>query len=141
MYCALSDILKQIPEEVILQLTDDANMGVVNQEVVDEAIANAGAVIDGYCSARYTIPFATVPAIIKPIAVDLAVYNLYARRVETMPDVREANQKNAIKLLSDISRGTIRLGAEAATAGVQPQQSPMVTSATRIFTRNKLGGL
>ena len=141
MYCALADILKQIPEEVILQLTDDANMGVVNQEVVDEAIANAGAVIDGYCSARYTIPFATVPAIIKPIAVDLAVYNLYARRVETMPDVREANQKNAIKLLSDISKGAIRLGAEAVTAATSTQQSPQVTSNGRLFSRDKMRGL
>jgi phage gp36-like protein len=141
MYCTLDDIKKQIPEETILQLTDDAGLGEIDQVIVDEAITNACAIIDGYCSSRYLIPFAVVPAIIKPVAVDLAVYNLYARRVETMPEVRAANQKNAIKLLVDISQGRIQFGAQAATSAVQPQQSPSITSSPRLFSRDKMRGL
>lgn len=141
MYCTLADILNQIPEETVIQLTDDDNLGVVDQVKVDEAIANAGAVIDGYCSARYLIPFETVPPIIKPIAVDLVIYNLYARRVETMPEVRAANQKNATKLLVDISTGKIMLGSMAATAATSQQQSPQITSNPRIFSRDKMKGL
>lgn len=141
MYCSLDDIKKQIPEEAILQLTDDDALGVIDEAKVEEAISNAGALIDGYCSARYLIPFATVPAIIKPIAVDLAVYALYARRVETMPEVRAANQKNAVKLLGDISTGKVRLGAQATVTAVQPQQSPSITSSPRLFSRDKMRGL
>jgi phage gp36-like protein len=141
MYCTIDDIKQQIPEEVIVQLTDDDNQGVIDEAKVNDAIANADALIDGYCSGRYVVPFVVAPAIIKPLAMDLAIYNLYARRVETMPDVRDKNRSNAIKLLADISKGAVKLGEVAATTPVQPQQSPEITSADRLFSRTSMKGL
>ena len=42
MYCALSDIIDQVPEQKVIELTDDENTGEVNQARVDKAIATAG---------------------------------------------------------------------------------------------------
>jgi len=108
---------------------------------ITEAIASADSEIDGYCSVKYSIPFAVVPAIVKKISADLAIYNLYARRVETMPEVRADSRKNSIALLKDISRGLVKLGEVAATTPVQPQQSPAITSSPRLFGRDKMKGL
>lgn len=167
MYSALDDIKKQIPAEAIIQLTDDDQVGITLEmivaamagttdplqeaslteaaeaavEFITDAITSADAEIDGYCSTKYTVPFAVVPAVIKRISTHLAIYNLYARRVETMPEVREANRKNSIDLLTKISRGIVALGELAASAPVQPSQSPAITSSPRIFGRDKMKGL
>lgn len=167
MYSTLDDIKKQIPAETIIQLTDDDQVGITVEMIVaalagttdplqdadltaaaesaagyiTEAIASADSEIDGYCSVKYSVPFATVPAIIKKVSADLAIYNLYARRVETMPEVRADSRKNSIALLKDISRGLVKLGELAATAPVQPQQSPVITSSPRLFGRDKMKGL
>lgn len=167
MYSSLDDIKKQIPADAIIQLTDDEQVGITLEMIVaalagtpdpelepavaaaaaaaasfiTEAIENADVVIDGYCSARYQFPFAVVPPIIKPISVDLAIYNLYARRFEVMPELRDKNRSNAIKLLTDISLGKVKLGSLAATAAPVAQQSPQITSNPRLFGRNKMKGL
>jgi phage gp36-like protein len=169
MYCTLDDIKKQIPGEAILQLTDDNQVGITIEMIVaamagteqpdpdqdpaliaaaeeaagfiGEAIAGADSEIDGYCSVKYSVPFAVVPAVIKKVSADLAIYNLYARRVETMPEVRADNRKNSIALLKDISRGMVKLGEVADSAPTQKQQSPMVTSSPRLFGRDKMKGL
>jgi len=141
MYCTLDDIKAKLPEETILQLTDDDNLGEIDQVKIEAAIAEADSEIDGYCSVKYTVPFAVVPAVIKKVSVDLAIYHLYARRVEVMPEVRDRNRSNAVGLLKDISKGLVKLGEVAATAPVQPQQSPVITSSPRLFGRDKMKGL
>jgi len=141
MYSTLDDIKAKLPEETLLQLTDDDGLGEIDQVKVDAAITEADSEIDGYCSTKYTVPFAVVPAVIKKISVDLAIYHLYARRVEVMPEVRDANRNNGVALLKDISRGMVKLGEVAATAPVQPQQSPVITSSPRLFSRDKMRGL
>ena len=65
-YCEHADILGQISPDVLIQLTDDACHGVADMSRVTQAIAAADAEIDGYCAGRYTVPFAPVPAVIKP---------------------------------------------------------------------------
>lgn len=167
MYSSLDDIKKQIPADAIIQLTDDDQVGITLEMIeaalagtpdpaldpelaaaaaaaasfIIEAIETADSEIDGYCSVKYSVPFAVVPGIIKKISLDLSIYNLYARRVETMPDVRAANQKNSLRLLENISKGLVKLGEAAATAPVQQQQSPEITSSTRLFGRDRMKGL
>lgn len=137
MYCTLADITAMIPEEIVLQLTDDDNLGVIDQAKVDKAITDADCDIDGYCGTRYQVPFDVVPPIIVRICAKLAIYNLYARKVEVMPEVRAADKKNADKLLTDISKGTVVLPIGALLA---PQEvgSIQTTSPARVFSRESL---
>ena len=142
MYTSLDKITGQISENIVIQLTDDEGLDIVNSDRVDEAIANADAVIDGYCSGRYVVPFAPAPAIIAKCSLDMAIYNLYARRVETMPDVRDKNNTNAIKLLASIAKGEVLLNGTA-TPPPSPAtaRSGMTTTQPRQFTRDTLRGL
>jgi len=42
----------------------------------------------------------------------VAIYNLYSRRVETIPETRATRYKEAMRLLRDISTGAVELGTE-----------------------------
>lgn len=141
-YSVLNDLKKMIPEESLIQLTDDEGYGTVNQTRIDEAIAQADAEIDSYCGGKYSIPFAApVPDIVKKISVDIAIYNLYSRRVEVIPDVRTDRYKNAIRQLEGISKGIISIGEDPAPAA--PTTGGVKTNKTdndRTFTKTKLEG-
>jgi len=140
-YSTLTDIKKLIPEEAVIQLTDDEDAGLVNQARVDEAIAQADAEINSYCAANYTVPFTTVPAVIKKISVDIAIYNLYSRRVEQIPETRAERYKNAIRQLEGISKGAITLGIDPAPEAVS--EGGIKTNKTeddRTFTKDSMEG-
>jgi phage gp36-like protein len=113
-YCTQDDLLLALPEESLIQLTDDANVGIIDADRTAEAIDTAGAEIDGWCGGRYLVPFSPVPALIRKFAVDLAIYNLYARRTEVVPELREKRYRDAMRLLEKISTGAIELGSAAA---------------------------
>lgn len=139
MYTSIEKIIAQISEATLIQLTDDNGQEIVNTTHVDDAITNANAVIDGYCSGRYIVPFNPVPDIIAKCALDMAIYNLYARRVESMPDVRDKNNSAAAKLLTAISNGTITLGSTAVVAPPGNGNTlAMVRTNDRIFTSIKM---
>lgn len=139
-YCTIEDIKGCIPESNIVQLTDDEGLGIVNQARVDKAIAIADSIIDGYLRGRYTLPLSAVPEIIKTIAIDIAVYKLYERRLELeMPETMSARYKNAVKILEQIQKGLIKLGIESADTG--PGQGHYKTDKTtddRTFGKNVL---
>ncbi|GAB62650.1 MAG: DUF1320 domain-containing protein [Candidatus Jettenia sp.] len=140
-YSTLNDIKKLISEASVTQLTDDENTGAVNQTRVDEAIAQADAEIDTYCGQVFTVPFTTVPDIVKKASVDIAIYNLYSRRVEQMPETRRDRYKDAIALLTKIAEGKISIGEqpEPASPGEGGVQSTK-TLDDRIFTSKSMSG-
>lgn len=130
-YCTLTDIVKLISQATVIQLTDDENAASVNQPRVDEAIAQADAEINTYCSNRYVVPFTPVPDIIRKLSVDIAIYNLYSRRVEVVPETRSERYKNAIRELADIAKGLISVGTTqqpAATITSDIQSDTLITS-------------
>jgi phage gp36-like protein len=138
-YSTLTDIVKLIPEEALIQLTDDEGLGVVNQSRIDEAIAQADAEIDSYCGSRYTVPMSPVPDIAKKISVDIAIYNLYSRRLEQIPETRAERYKNAIRQLEGISKGIISIGEETApTEAGGPEANK--TADDRTFTKDNMEG-
>lgn len=141
-YSTQTDIVKIIPEETLIQLTDDESVGAVNEARIVEAIAAADAEIDSYCAARYAVPFTTVPAVVKKLSADMAIYNLYSRRMEEIPATRADRYKNAVRVLEGIAKGTITLGVDPApapsTTGGNAESNK--TSSDRVFTRRKMRG-
>jgi phage gp36-like protein len=138
-YCTQSDILELIAERVLIGLTDDDDIGVVDDGKVDRAIASADAMIDSYCQGRYDLPLSPVPARILEIAVDLAIYNLYSRTEQDPPEIRKDRKADAMRYLELVRKGEISLGASTPT----PQTSGnevQVSSSDRIFTRDTLEG-
>ena len=47
--------------------------------IIDMAIGDADAEIDGYLAKRYKVPFDPVPRVLNKFSKDIAIYNLYSR--------------------------------------------------------------
>lgn len=136
-YSTLTDIKELLPEETLIQLTDDDGLGSVDQTKIDKAIAQADAGINAYCGKLYTIPFSTVPEVINKLSVDIAIYHLYSRR-DVMPEIRGERYKDAMRQLSDISRGVISLGVDPAPASTGSGVNINIKSNDRIFSRGTM---
>ena len=115
MYCTKDDITsKRIPERTLIQLTDDAGTGSVDEAMLSEVLAEVSDTVDGYIRGAVTLPLAPVPPLVRSLALDLATYRLYARRVtgelpEKIKDMHDA----AIKRLKDIQAGKLQLADTA----------------------------
>ena len=108
-YTTFTNLKKVLPENTLVQLTDDEDIGTVDSGRVDEAIAQADGVIDVYIGGRYSVPLATVPAVIRQCSDYIAVYVLYKRRVEEIPETRRTSYKDAIRTLEQIRDGKMPL--------------------------------
>jgi phage gp36-like protein len=140
-YSALDDLKKLLPEERIIELTDDAESGAVDQGVLNEAIAQADAEIDGYLGERYSVPLATVPSVIRKLSVDMAVYHLYSRRAEDIPETRKDRYRHAVRFLEGVARGTVSLGvAPVPSAPTDSSAETNKSTDGNVFTREKLKG-
>jgi len=135
-YITLDEIKKSLPEEAVIQLTDDEDTGAVNQAHVDEAIARADSVIDAYCGSLYAVPFSDPPQAIKNISADLAIYNLYSRKVDAVPEARLERYRTGTRQLEAIAKGTVTLGS----ATVAPSEKPEANTSDeeRVFTKDTL---
>ncbi len=104
-----------------------------NAAVITTLIAKADHLIDAKAGQVYTVPFTTVPDVIKDISADLAVYFALQRRpvnIETPKAWQEA-YKNALAQLEDISNMLLRLPTTATIASaegniVTPTTDPVV---------------
>jgi len=52
-YCTLEDLKEKVSEDVLIELTDDEDTGVIDTSRTDRAMADAESEIDSYCAARY----------------------------------------------------------------------------------------
>lgn len=140
-YSTQTDILDQLDEVRLIQLTDDANTSAVDEARVTKAIADADEEIDGYVGSRHHVPLDPVPAIIRKFSVDLAIHNLYARRDKTN-ETREARYKNAIAFLEKVALGKISLGANDPEGNPPASDAPQLSTENpeRAFTRDSMKG-
>jgi len=134
-YSAKADLIKYIPEQFLIELTNDVGGAAAVDAIIERAIEDADAEIDLYCGKKYTVPFTdalvTSNPIIRKLSVDIAIYNLYARR-DRPPLGRVTRYTDAITKLTAIKAGEIQLditeaGPDSAAIGVMPE-----------FTRGKV---
>ncbi|MDA8088450.1 MAG: DUF1320 domain-containing protein [Nitrospiraceae bacterium] len=139
MYSALTDLQNVLISDALVQLTDDEGLGTVNQARITEAIAEGDSLIDGYCGARYVVPFNPVPVVVRSISVALAIHNLYARRVEEVPAVHENRYKDALARLKDIASGAMTLGVQPTPNIVEEPATNSQSIDNRTFTTGATG--
>lgn len=136
-YTSLSALTARFGERLLIELTDRAEVatGVVDVPVIDAAIADTDALIDGHVARRYTLPMATVPPLIASLALDIAIYKLH---VYEPGEKIEADYKAAMKSLEGISRGDIRLPIAGAEAPGSGSSGARVTDRDRPMTADNL---
>lgn len=138
-YCTQDDLLKLLPEAEMAQLTAETG-DVPDAEVVSEVVTKAEAEINAYLAVRYVLPLDAVPAQVKHLAVDMAIYHLYSRR-GMMAEVRGKNYDKAVAFLKDVAAGRAEIiGATGAEIPGDAAQVTEFTSAARVFSRDKMSG-
>lgn len=140
-YSTIKDIINELPDKTLAQLTDDKDGLVVDEDVVNSLIEAADAIIDGYCGTRYTVPLTPPTPFVSGLSRQITIYKLYARRREGMPELRKEQYDDAIGRLKDVASGKITLGAEYKLAqGPDSGDGVSFTAPPRVFTRDSLGG-
>ncbi len=137
-YCTQSDLLNQLTQAELVQLTDDDATGAVDTTKVDAALNAASATIDAYAGARYTLPLQSSEKI-KQLCIDLAIYELEKRR-RRLRDATVAARDAAFAFLRDLARGRAVLDQPAGAPAQQSEADVKKTQQDRTFSDEKLEG-
>lgn len=123
MYATLTDMRSRIETRELIQLTDEAGNGIINDVAIAAALADTDNLIDSYLAVQYGLPLTTVPAALIPVAVDIARYKLWKN---TPPDYIKAKYDEAIKWLQSLAAGKAKL--DVAGAELPPPADTIIVS-------------
>ncbi|WP_299197978.1 phage protein Gp36 family protein [uncultured Amphritea sp.] len=138
MYAARNDMTKRFGEEELILLTDrDGSTGVIDDTVLNQALADASAEVDGYLGGRYTLPLPSVPDVLVRICCDVARYLLHD---EHAPERIEKRYDNAIDFLSKLGTGKISLGMPDEGDASPSNNTAQMCSDGRVFGRKNSKG-
>jgi phage gp36-like protein len=150
VYAQPSDMIARYPNRDLVQLTnEDPTQTVVNQIVLQQALADASAEIDGYLESRFTLPLSDPPAVLARLTCDVAMYRLQALR--PLHDLAEARKRyeDAVAVLVRVADGTLTLGLAPDNQEPAEASGAVVTDAgggrsgtvpPRVFSRGTLKG-
>lgn len=112
--------------------------------IIDAAIADADAEIDGYLAKRYAVPFSPIPRVLNKFSKDIAVYNLFSRiGIDEGTDQKTyLNRYNAaIKFLTLVAEGKVSIGSENEDPASAASRGFAVQSSPRLFRRDQMRGM
>lgn len=115
-YATLQELTDRFGQDMLVNLTDRATppAGAVDAAVVDRALADTDATIDGYLGAKYQLPLAETPPLVLDLALTIAIYKLhpFAPNSKIKDDYDQA-----LKTLEQIAKGVVKLPV----AGLEPE--------------------
>ncbi len=129
-YATQANLIARFGEAELIQLTDrpdradPENAGTIDSSVLNQAIADAEAEINGYLN-RYTLPLPFIPPILTGIHCDFTRWRLY---VFQMTDVVDERYKAGTKYLTLIATGKIDLFSSAGVEIDQNESSGVMLS-------------
>lgn len=147
-YCTVDEVFKMLKEDMINSLLADeliedaSKQREMMEPVIEDAIADADAEINGYLTKRYSLPFVDAPKVLNKFSKDIAIYNIISNRFGIDENGKEKTILNrynaAIKFLTSVANGTIELGItgtkETAATGFK------MRSNKRLFSRGTMRG-
>ena len=132
MYCTAQNMIDRFGLDEMIQLTDRAHAGVIDQTVLAQAIADAEAEIDSYLT-LYNLPLSTIPSNFERIASDITRYYLYDILMATHVQLR---YDACIRYLKEVSDGRISLGPDnSGTVAQEALSLVQITSSPSVFSR------
>lgn len=114
-YCNLQNLKDRFPEATIASLSDDQDGSNVDEDIIDELIADADELIDDALRTRYSLPLTSVPGSLTRLACDLVYYYLWARRTDEIPEHVTNRFDNATDKLARLAAGDVILSTDYAT--------------------------
>jgi phage gp36-like protein len=133
-----------------VQITnEEPTQTTVNTTVLERALNDAAAEIDGYLQSRFALPLVDPPAMLSRLTCDIAMYRLQSLRpLHDLADARK-RYEDAVALLVRVARGEVTLGLAPDNLEAPQSQGAVVTQAggdpsgalpSRIFRRGSLKG-
>lgn len=134
-YATTQDIIDRLGEGATLRVADDGT-GQVEVGRLQQAVTEAEGEVNSYLMLRYSVPVSPVPAMVKNVTLDLAVYRLFLwRGYDQEEDVEVRTARNdAIAWLDKVARGIVSLG----TATPAKDFGARMDGADRVFSRDKM---
>lgn len=108
-YATIEDIRTLRGEKVLTFISDLDGDDVANDPAIQQGLDDAAAEIDTYLSSLFSLPFETVPPVLRKLCVDMAIYGVSLLR-PTRPDEFRVRYEDAVKLLIRIADGKAGLG-------------------------------
>lgn len=138
LYAVRQDLVDRFEERELIQATDRADppAGVIDDTVLNRAIDDAEAEINGYLAAKYALPFADVPVVLKRWTCDIAWYFLLK---DHAGDQVTKRYESIVKSLRMVNEGELTLGSAASGSEAQAQGGAKVSAPARVFDDESLG--
>lgn len=140
-YITNAEIERRLGSPAYVQLTDDADTGVADAAVVDEARLAAEGEVNSYLARRVSVPvdlsrYAASVDAIRSAAMDLAAYRLHLRRPPVPADIVR-RRREAVAWLEGVANGSVMLESVTDSATTDG----MISGPPRVMTRDSLDNL
>lgn len=147
MYSTYEEIRPMIKEDMINAIIGNEFIEELEEKerllmpIVEQAVIDADAEIDGYLNKKYDVPFLKPPTVINKLSKDIAIYNLISR-MGIDESEREKTYKTrydaAIAFLLNVAKGTIDIGINDSKANAN--SGFQINSSKRLFSRENMRG-
>tara|TARA_R100001129_G_scaffold173048_1_gene144165 strand:+ start:341 stop:772 length:432 start_codon:yes stop_codon:yes gene_type:complete len=141
-YVTQQQLIDRFGEKELIQLTDRVNRPAttIDDTVVDGAIADAVALVDGYVGKVYKLPVSPVPTVLTRMSADIARYYLHGKSADKDGPVHRAYLE-AVAWLKDVSKGLVSIDADGVVSAPAGGGSIRAKTGDRVFTRDSLKGM
>lgn len=138
-YVTLAQLTARFGEAMLIALTDRAYpvTNTVDETVVDQALADTDALIDGYLVRRYQLPLTVTQPLLADVAGAIAIWKLHTS--EPDPKIK-ADYTEAMAILGRIAAGTIGLSAAGVEAPNVAGTGVQITDRDRQLTQDNMSG-
>ena len=135
-YATQSDLVERFGVAELAQRTNRVDGQSIDTVVLNRALTDADAEIDGYLATRYSLPLASTPAVLVRIAADLARYQLCGDKV---PDSVRQRYVDAVVVLKRLATGEVQLAGIAAIPAAGGAGNAVASrTAARVFGSDQL---
>lgn len=129
-YATRAHMIAAYGEDELIELTDRAETGGIDDAVLSPALVAADAEIDGYVGRVVALPLTEVPQLLRQLALVIARYRLSTDQ----PDGRvRLDYEDAMATLKDISKGVVVLDLPSADEPSPINRRVLGTAAPRMF--------
>jgi phage gp36-like protein len=138
-YTDLEQLTDRFGTPMLVNLTDRGTpqTGMVDSDIVDRAIADTDAMIDGHLAGKYVLPMAEMPPLVADLAAMIAIYKLH---IYTPGEKIVDDYKQALRSLEKISLGTIKLSVAGVPSASGQGSGARMTDRERPLTAQNMKG-
>lgn len=125
-------------ESELIQLTDRSlpATNTIDGAVLDRALSAADALANNYLAVRYSVPLATVPAVLVEACCDIARYELTRGPGLRATEEIKVRYEQRVSWLRDVAAGRATLAEASESAAPASAGMPAMTSGGRVFGRD-----